>query len=62
MKRKLLDQLDEKVSFDLPPSLVDAEAGRSRTSSGTRKTPRSKATTTPRSSRPTSIASWPSAG
>ncbi|MDG4649780.1 trigger factor [Roseibacterium sp. SDUM158017] len=27
MKRKLLDQLDEKVNFDLPPSLVDAEAG-----------------------------------
>ncbi|PZX17733.1 trigger factor [Palleronia aestuarii] len=26
MKRKLLDQLDEKVSFELPPSLVDAEA------------------------------------
>ncbi|MDA7963389.1 trigger factor [Ruegeria sp.] len=26
MKRKLLDVLDEKVSFDLPPSLVDAEA------------------------------------
>jgi trigger factor len=27
MKRKLLDQLDEKVSFELPPALVDAEAG-----------------------------------
>ncbi|MEM1064480.1 MAG: trigger factor [Pseudomonadota bacterium] len=26
MKRALLDQLDETVSFDLPPSLVDAEA------------------------------------
>ena len=26
MKRSLLDMLDEKVSFDLPPSLVDAEA------------------------------------
>ncbi|AJE46386.1 trigger factor [Celeribacter indicus] len=26
MKRALLDQLDGKVSFDLPPSLVDAEA------------------------------------
>ena len=26
MKRKLLDQLDEAVSFDLPPSLVEAEA------------------------------------
>ena len=26
MKRALLDQLDEKVSFDLPPSLVEAEA------------------------------------
>ncbi len=26
MKRALLDALDEKVSFDLPPSLVDAEA------------------------------------
>ncbi len=26
-KRKLLDVLDEKVSFELPPSLVDAEAG-----------------------------------
>ncbi|KPQ06808.1 MAG: trigger factor tig [Rhodobacteraceae bacterium HLUCCA12] len=26
MKRALLDQLDEKVDFDLPPSLVDAEA------------------------------------
>ncbi len=26
MKRRLLDALDEKVSFDLPPSLVDAEA------------------------------------
>ena len=26
MKRRLLDQLDEKVSFDLPPTLVDAEA------------------------------------
>jgi trigger factor len=26
MKRKLLDKLDETVSFDLPPSLVDAEA------------------------------------
>ncbi|MDJ0627170.1 MAG: trigger factor [Rhodobacter sp.] len=27
MKRKLLDQLDEQVKFDLPPSLVEAEAG-----------------------------------
>ncbi|TCS63783.1 trigger factor [Primorskyibacter sedentarius] len=27
MKRGLLDQLDEIVSFELPPSLVDAEAG-----------------------------------
>ncbi len=27
MKRKLLDLLDEKVKFELPPSLVDAEAG-----------------------------------
>ncbi len=27
MKRGLLDQLDAAVSFDLPPSLVDAEAG-----------------------------------
>jgi trigger factor len=26
MKRKLLDELDAKVDFDLPPSLVDAEA------------------------------------
>jgi len=26
MKRKLLDQLDEKLSFELPPALVDAEA------------------------------------
>ncbi|WP_116084165.1 trigger factor [Tropicimonas sp. IMCC34011] len=26
MKRRLLDALDEKVSFDLPPSLVQAEA------------------------------------
>ncbi|OOY12638.1 trigger factor [Thioclava marina] len=26
MKRGLLDQLDEKVKFDLPPSLVEAEA------------------------------------
>jgi len=26
MKRKLLDQLDEKVTFDLPPALVEAEA------------------------------------
>jgi hypothetical protein len=26
MKRKLLDQLDEKVSFELPPALVEAEA------------------------------------
>ncbi len=26
MKRRLLDALDEKVSFELPPSLVDAEA------------------------------------
>ena len=26
LKRKLLDALDERVSFDLPPSLVDAEA------------------------------------
>ena len=26
MKRKLLDILDEKVTFELPPSLVDAEA------------------------------------
>ncbi len=26
MKRRLLDQLDEKVTFDLPPSLVEAEA------------------------------------
>ncbi|SEN64155.1 trigger factor [Palleronia salina] len=26
MKRQLLDQLDDKVSFDLPPSLVQAEA------------------------------------
>ncbi|MBD3662907.1 trigger factor [Sulfitobacter aestuariivivens] len=27
MKRSLLDQLDKMVSFELPPSLVDAEAG-----------------------------------
>ena len=27
LKRSLLDQLDKMVSFDLPPSLVDAEAG-----------------------------------
>ncbi|MGR3322971.1 MAG: trigger factor [Pseudooceanicola sp.] len=27
MKRAMLDALDEKVSFDLPPSLVEAEAG-----------------------------------
>ncbi|WP_134726357.1 trigger factor [Paracoccus luteus] len=27
MKRALLDRLDELVSFDLPPSLVEAEAG-----------------------------------
>ena len=27
MKRKLLDELDGLVSFDLPPSLVEAEAG-----------------------------------
>ncbi len=27
MKRKLLDQLDKLAKFDLPPSLVDAEAG-----------------------------------
>ncbi len=27
MKRGLLDELDKAVSFDLPPSLVDAEAG-----------------------------------
>ena len=27
MKRALLDQLDELVKFDLPPSLVEAEAG-----------------------------------
>lgn len=27
MKRALLDALDEKVSFELPPSLVEAEAG-----------------------------------
>ncbi len=27
LKRKLLDALDEAVSFELPPSLVDAEAG-----------------------------------
>jgi trigger factor len=27
MKRGLLDALDKLVSFDLPPSLVDAEAG-----------------------------------
>ncbi|MCC5988723.1 MAG: trigger factor [Pararhodobacter sp.] len=27
LKRALLDQLDEKVAFDLPASLVDAEAG-----------------------------------
>ena len=27
MKRSLLDELDKAVSFDLPPSLVDAEAG-----------------------------------
>ncbi|TKZ20858.1 trigger factor [Shimia litoralis] len=27
MKRALLDQLDKLVSFDLPPSLVEAEAG-----------------------------------
>ena len=26
-KRRLLDALDERVRFDLPPSLVDAEAG-----------------------------------
>ncbi len=27
LKRKLLDLLDEQISFDLPPSLVEAEAG-----------------------------------
>ena len=27
MKRKLLDELDKMVKFELPPSLVDAEAG-----------------------------------
>ncbi len=27
LKRKLLDALDEKVSFDLPPTLVEEEAG-----------------------------------
>jgi trigger factor len=27
MKRKLLDVLDEQVTFELPPALVDAEAG-----------------------------------
>ncbi len=27
MKRSLLDEMDKAVSFDLPPSLVDAEAG-----------------------------------
>lgn len=27
MKRSLLDQLDEQVKFELPPTLVDAEAG-----------------------------------
>lgn len=27
IKRKLLDQLDEKVEFDLPPTMVEAEAG-----------------------------------
>jgi trigger factor len=27
LKRKLLDQLDAQVSFELPPSLVEAEAG-----------------------------------
>ncbi|QIE45290.1 trigger factor [Pseudohalocynthiibacter aestuariivivens] len=27
MKRALLDQLDEMVDFDLPPSMVDSEAG-----------------------------------
>jgi trigger factor len=27
MKRALLDELDKMVTFDLPPSLVDAEAG-----------------------------------
>ncbi|RMA42222.1 trigger factor [Rhodophyticola porphyridii] len=27
LKRQLLDQLDDLVKFDLPPSLVDAEAG-----------------------------------
>ena len=27
MKRKLLDELDKLVKFELPPSLVDAEAG-----------------------------------
>jgi len=27
MKRQLLDQLDEMVKFDLPPTLVEAEAG-----------------------------------
>jgi trigger factor len=27
LKRKLLDQLDAQVAFDLPPSLVEAEAG-----------------------------------
>ncbi|MFY0691858.1 MAG: trigger factor [Paracoccaceae bacterium] len=27
MKRKLLDELDKAVKFELPPSLVDAEAG-----------------------------------
>ena len=27
MKRAMLDMLDKLVSFDLPPSLVDAEAG-----------------------------------
>ena len=28
MKRGLLDQLDERIKFDLPPSMVDAEANR----------------------------------
>jgi trigger factor len=54
MKRALLDQLDTMVSFDLPPSLVKAEATRSRTSSGTRSIPTTTATTTPISSRPRS--------
>ncbi len=47
--------------FDLPPSLVEAEAGQIAHQLWHDENPDVRATTTPRSNRPTSTTSWPSA-